>query len=76
MGKDGRIVLRTYAKVNLCLDVLRKRVDGFHEIDSLFQNISLYDELNVHFAEGNGSLSVRCNVEIENNIIGKVWQYV
>jgi len=62
--------------VNLCLDVLRKRGDGFHEIDSLFQNISLHDELNVHFAEGNGSLSVRCNVEIENNIIGKVWQYV
>jgi len=76
MGEDGRVVLRTYAKVNLFLDVLRKRVDGFHEIDSLFQNISLYDELNVHFTEGNGSLSVKCNVEIENNIIGKVWQYV
>lgn len=76
MGKDGRIVLRTYAKVNLCLDVLHKRSDGFHEIDSLFQNISLYDKMEVHLFEGNGTLSVECNVEIENNILEKVWEYV
>jgi 4-diphosphocytidyl-2-C-methyl-D-erythritol kinase len=35
------------AKVNLCLHVLSKRDDGFHEILSLMQPISLYDELTV-----------------------------
>jgi len=33
------------AKLNLFLQVLRKRDDGFHDINSLFQAISLYDEL-------------------------------
>lgn len=33
------------AKLNLFLQVLRKRPDGFHDINSLFQAVSLYDEL-------------------------------
>jgi len=33
------------AKINLFLHVLRKRADGYHEISSLMQKISLYDEL-------------------------------
>jgi 4-diphosphocytidyl-2-C-methyl-D-erythritol kinase len=33
------------AKVNLYLKVLRKRPDGYHELETLFQAISLYDEL-------------------------------
>jgi 4-diphosphocytidyl-2-C-methyl-D-erythritol kinase len=35
------------AKVNLHLRVLRKRPDGYHELETLFQGISLYDELRV-----------------------------
>ncbi|MGZ3592752.1 MAG: 4-(cytidine 5'-diphospho)-2-C-methyl-D-erythritol kinase, partial [Syntrophales bacterium] len=33
------------AKVNLYLRVLGKRSDGFHDISTLMQRISLYDEL-------------------------------
>jgi 4-diphosphocytidyl-2-C-methyl-D-erythritol kinase len=33
------------AKINLFLRVLRKRADGYHDIVSLMQKISLYDEL-------------------------------
>ena len=33
------------AKINLFLRVLRKRADGYHDIFSLMQKISLYDEL-------------------------------
>ena len=33
------------AKINLFLRVLRKRNDGYHDIFSLMQKISLYDEL-------------------------------
>ncbi len=36
-----------FAKTNLRLDVLRKRPDGFHEIDTVFQTIDLTDRLEV-----------------------------
>ena len=37
--------LRSYAKVNLGLEVLGLRDDGFHELRTLFQSIDLHDEL-------------------------------
>lgn len=42
------------AKVNLFLKVLSKRPDGYHEILSLMQPVSLYDELTVEVEEGDG----------------------
>ncbi len=37
------------AKVNLGLEVLRRRSDGFHEIETLFQTIDLCDHLEFYF---------------------------
>jgi 4-diphosphocytidyl-2-C-methyl-D-erythritol kinase len=34
-----------FAKINLCLEVIGKRADGFHELRTIFQIISLNDEL-------------------------------
>ncbi len=42
------------AKVNLFLKVLSKRPDGYHEIYSLMQPISLYDEVAIDVGEGDG----------------------
>lgn len=39
--------LRAYAKINLSLDVLGRREDGYHNISSLMQDIGLYDVINV-----------------------------
>ena len=41
------ITARAYAKINFGLKVLPKREDGFHNIESIFQTIDLYDELTV-----------------------------
>jgi 4-diphosphocytidyl-2-C-methyl-D-erythritol kinase len=43
----------TPAKLNLYLEVGPKRPDGFHDIDSLFQAVSLFDELEFLEAPGN-----------------------
>lgn len=42
---EGRLFLRTPAKVNLFLEVIRKRPDGYHELATLMLAVSLYDTL-------------------------------
>ena len=39
--------LKACAKINLTLDVIGKRDDGYHLIDSVFQSVSLCDEITV-----------------------------
>ena len=36
-----------YAKINLTLDVLGKREDGFHDIKTVMQTISLRDDVEI-----------------------------
>lgn len=40
-----RITQRAYAKINIGLDVLRRRADGYHEVKMIMQTVDLYDEL-------------------------------
>ena len=40
-----KIQLKALAKINLGLDVLRRREDGYHEVKMIMQTIHLYDEL-------------------------------
>jgi len=37
------IAIKAYAKINLGLDVIRKRPDGYHDIKTIMQTVSLYD---------------------------------
>ncbi|OGN99972.1 MAG: 4-(cytidine 5'-diphospho)-2-C-methyl-D-erythritol kinase [Chloroflexi bacterium RBG_13_52_12] len=48
------------AKINLTLEILRKRPDGFHEIRSVLQTIDLCDTLYVESGEG---VSFQCDME-------------
>lgn len=50
---------RSYGKINLYLDVLTKRDDGYHAIETIFQTVSLYDTLWCEAAESELSLSVQ-----------------
>ena len=40
-----QVGLKAYAKINLGLDVLRKREDGYHEVRMVMQSVKLYDKL-------------------------------
>jgi len=39
------ILFKAFAKLNFYLDVIRKRPDGYHDIETVFQSISLHDTL-------------------------------
>ena len=41
------LTVRAYAKINLYLDVVGKRPNGYHELITLMQSVSLYDTLTV-----------------------------
>ena len=45
------------AKVNLFLRVLHRRADGFHELDTLFQAVSLHDDVRVELGASVGAAS-------------------
>ena len=70
------VTLRAYAKINLSLDVVGKREDGYHLLQSIFQGISLYDNVKVTREDGSGGITIRCNLPYiptdQRNIVHKV----
>jgi len=50
MGTERQVTLQAPAKLNLFLDVLRKRADGYHDIATIFAKISLCDTVTVRLA--------------------------
>lgn len=43
--------LKAYAKLNLALDITGKRPDGYHELDTIMQSISLFDTITIKKAD-------------------------
>lgn len=66
--------LKACAKINLTLDVLGKREDGYHIIDSVFQSVSVCDEVSVEKCD---DITVICSDNTicdKNNIAYKAAQ--
>lgn len=56
---DRTCFVKAYAKINVTLDVLGKRADGYHELATIMQSIDLYDTLCLTPTE-DGSVSIFC----------------
>jgi len=58
------ITLKAPAKINLWLDIASKRPDGYHNIESVMQTVSLFDELTVERSDpaGQRHISISCSV--------------
>lgn len=57
-----KITVKAPAKINLSLDVLGKRPDGYHEISTVMQAVSLYDTVTVTDNDS-GEVTVFCGYE-------------
>ena len=61
-----QIYLKARAKINLTLEILDKREDNYHNLKSVFQKISLYDELYIYKLESD-EFKLETNIEELNN---------
>ena len=67
------MIIKAYAKINLGLDVVRKRADGYHDVKMIMQMIDVFDTLDINFGIENsenavdlgglGKISVVCGDE-------------
>ena len=68
------IRLKARAKINLGLDVVRRREDGYHEVKMVMQMLRLYDQIDIEKTQESGIL-VRSNLSFlptdERNIAYK-----
>jgi len=64
--------IKSLAKINLDLRVLAKRPDGFHDLRTVFQTVSLADEIGIEFERARRSeVSIDDPLAIPNNLILK-----
>lgn len=65
--------IRAYGKVNLCLDVVGKKEDGYHQLDMIMVPIELHDRITLETAQ---EMSFTCTPDIrirsQNNSILKM----
>ena len=69
------LMIESYGKVNLGLDVLYKREDGYHELSTIMQQISLKDRINIKEIK-EGIIIESNNREIplgSDNLVYKAW---
>lgn len=68
------ITLKALAKINLGLDVVRRREDGYHEVRMIMQTIHLYDKLNIKKTQ-DSDIKITTNLSFlpvnENNLVYK-----
>src|SRR5581483_7798780 len=58
--------VRSYAKINLTLDILGKRADGYHELATVMQTVDLYDTICLTAIEENAVHLICSRPELNN----------
>jgi len=70
--------VQSYAKINLTLDVLGKRADGYHELATVMQTIDLYDTICL-LATNEDRVSIACNrseLSTDDNLVVRAAQEI
>lgn len=61
-----KLELKAYGKINLGLDVIRKRPDGYHDLDMVMQMVDVYDDVTLTRLEGT-EIVVRTDTTVLSN---------
>ena len=61
-----KLELKAYGKINLGLDVIRKRADGYHDLDMIMQMVDVYDDVILTKMEGE-DIVVRTDAAVLSN---------
>ncbi len=69
-----RLKVKAYGKINLMLDIVGKRQDGYHILNTVMQSVDCYDILDIELTDGEG-VELICDKEgfptDEQNLIYK-----
>ena len=77
MSEVRRAMLPALAKINLDLRVIGKRADGYHELRTIFQTISLADSIDVKFSpRGRTSIVLDDPLRIPENLVERAARLV
>lgn len=71
-----KIVLRAFAKINLSINILGKRPDGNHEIESIIHSISLYDSLSISPSSRFRIQFTGSKLPLDKNTIAEAYRYL
>jgi 4-diphosphocytidyl-2-C-methyl-D-erythritol kinase len=73
------IIEKAYAKINLFLNVINKRFDGYHDLEMVMASVNLYDELSFklnHSKTINIESNITITKKIEENIVFKIIKHL
>ena len=65
---------KSFAKINLGLEILNKRNDGFHSIKTIMTKISLFDEIDIRKSSKNSV--IQDGIDEENNLVTKILNFM
>jgi 4-diphosphocytidyl-2-C-methyl-D-erythritol kinase len=60
-NSEKSIRLRAFAKINLGLQILGRRPDGYHAIRTIYQTIALHDRLEISLRQAGEGISLECD---------------
>lgn len=57
-----KVKVNAYAKINLLLDIVATRTDGYHDLFMIMQSVGVYDTVTVERVKGKG-ITISCNID-------------
>ena len=68
--------IKSYAKLNLTLEIIKKNSNNYHEISGIYQNISLFDEITIKESANDSVIVANKDISQNNNIAFKALKLI